>query len=164
VSVPRTHSLVGIAAPEDVLRDLRSFVLELRLPDRLALGGFAGVVATAFLPWRSTASEGELLGLVTWGFLAVLASLLGIAAISVRVRRFMPRLSPLVPWLSQLGAASFALIWCVICIKLAGDRPSNLGDHVRDISASASFGVFLAVIASIVALVGTLLGLKEKPH
>lgn len=163
-TTPRTDSLVGFAAPEDVLHDIRQFVGTLGRPDRIALGGFAAVIATAFLPWRSTASEGELLGLVTLGFLCVLASIVGIMAIAVRVKRFMPRLSPLIPWLSQLAAAAFSLIWCFVYIKLAADRSSNLGVAVRDISASASFGVYLAVIASFVALAGTLLGLKEKPH
>lgn len=161
---PRTESLVGIAAPEDVLLDLRHFVVSLGLPDRIALGGFAAVIASSFLPWRTTASEGELLGLVTLGFLNVLAAIVGIGAIAVRVKRFMPRLSPILPWLSQLLAAAFSVVWCFVYIKLAGDRASNLGEAVRDISASASFGVYIALLASMVALAGTLLGLKAKPH
>lgn len=99
------------------------------------------------------------------GLPVFLVSILAITALVVRVRRVMPKLNPLVPWLLQLSAVCFCIVWALIFIKLSWDSrmaKSPIGNFDMYISKPA-FGVFITLLTSIVALAGTLMGLKEKP-
>lgn len=163
--IGRTYSGINVVAPEDALNDARVFVRELRSSDKLAFVGAAGTVFLAFLPWKETAAEGEILGLMSLGFLNFIANLLAMGAIVVRVRNAMPRLNPVIPWLVQLGTICFGIVWSLIFMKLSYDGqqvPALIGNSMVAVS-SPSFGVYLALLTQLVALAGTLLGLKEKP-
>ena len=164
VSSPNTSGY-HIAAPEDVFRDAKSFVIGLPGSDKIAFAGLVLNILCSFFPWKETVIDGEVLGLMSLGFPVFLVSILGITSIVVRVRRVMPKLNPLVPWLLQLSAVCFCIVWCLIYIKLSWDSRlarSPVGNFDMYIS-KPSIGVFLALLTSIVALGGTLMGLKEKP-
>ncbi len=99
------------------------------------------------------------------GLLAVLAAIGIIGAISVRVRRLMPNLNVLIPWLAQVGLSVFTILWCIIFMKVSYDAtevPSPMG-NATIMNSSPSFGVFLGLMGALTSLAGSLLGLKEKP-
>jgi hypothetical protein len=154
-----------IMAPEQVIEDFRDFVGVLGLSDKIAFGGAVMVVISAFLPWKEMAVEGEILGLMSTGILGVLASIGVIATIAARVRRAMPELNVLIPWLVQLGLSIFCVLWCIIFMKISYDAtevPSPMG-NATIMNSSPSLGVFLGLVGALICLAGTLLGLKEKP-
>ncbi|MCY1079681.1 hypothetical protein [Archangium lansingense] len=154
-----------IVAPEEVIEDFRDFVGVLGRSDKIAFGGAVTILVSAFLPWKETAAEGDILGLMSLGLLAVLAASGIIGAITVRVRRLMPHLNVLIPWLAQLGLSVFCILWCIIFMKISYDAtevPSPMG-NATIMNSSPSFGVFLGLMGALTSLAGSLLGLKEKP-
>jgi hypothetical protein len=164
VSSPNTSGY-HIAAPEDVLKDAKSFVIGLPGSDKIAFAGLAFNILFAFFPWKETVLDGDVLGLMSLGFPVFAVSIVGITSIVIRVRQFMPKLNPLIPWLLQLSAVCFCLVWCLIFIKLSWDSRlarSPVGNFDMYLS-KPSIGVFLSLLTSVVALGGTLMGLKEKP-
>ena len=161
-----THSGTGqIVAPEQVIEDFRDFMGVLGRSDKFAFVGAATILVAAFLPWKETAAEGDILGLMSLGLLAVLAAIGIIGSIAVRVRRLMPHLNVLVPWLVQLGLSVFSVLWCIVFMKISYDAtevPSPMG-NATIMNSSPSFGAFLGLMGALTSLAGTLLGLKEKP-
>lgn len=154
----------NIVAPEELLSDAREFVGELSRSDKIAFGGACLIAVSCFLPWKETAAEGEILGLMSMGVGALLGAVVIISAIFVRVRRTMPKLNPLVPWMVQLSVAFFCIIYSVVFMRVALDSnevPSAIGNQMI-MNSSPSFGVFLGLLGALVALVGSLLGLKER--
>lgn len=150
------------ASAEDVWAELRGFVRALGLSDRLAIGGLFFTFFFALAPWKETV-EGPSLGIQGLGIPVALAGLSGAGALFFRVRRGAPGLGerPL-RWL-QLGAAMFAAGWSAIALKLSSDPhlvPAQVGNRLVPAS-SPSFGVFLALGAAVVALIGTVLGWRE---
>lgn len=172
VAVPSSTSVRGstdsqrIVSPEEMLADLKHFVLELGPSDKLAfLGAFASVLLS-FIPWKSTAADGDILGLVSMGVLVLAASGITMAAVAVRTRKVTPQLNPVVPWLVQLGSAVLAILWCFVFISLSWDGqlvPADIGNEMVHRSQPAA-GAYLAVLTSLASLIGTLMGLKEKPN
>ncbi len=161
-----TNSGTGqIVAPEQVIEDFRDFMGVLGRSDKFAFVGAATILVSAFLPWKETAAEGDILGLMSLGLLAVLAAIGIIGSIAVRVRRLMPNLNVLVPWLVQLGLSIFSVLWCIVFMKISYDAtevPSPMG-NATIMNSSPSFGAFLGLMGALTSLAGTLLGLKEKP-
>ncbi|HYO59744.1 hypothetical protein [Archangium sp.] len=154
-----------IVAPEQALEDLRDFVGMLGRSDKIAFAGGVTLLISAFLPWKETADEGEILGLMSLGLVAVMGAIGVIGSIAVRVRRLMPHLNVLIPWLAQLGLSVFCILWCIIFMKVSYDAtevPSPMGKATL-MSSSPSFGVFLGLLGALTSLAGSLLGLKEKP-
>lgn len=154
-----------IVAPEQLIEDFRDFFGLLGRSDRIAFGGSITILISAFLPWKETAAEGDILGLMSLGLLAVMSAIGIISAIAVRVRRLMPELNVLIPWLAQLGLSVFCALWCIIFMKLSYDAtevPSPMG-NATIMNSSPSFGVFLGLLGALASLGGTLLGLREKP-
>jgi hypothetical protein len=160
-----TTSGYGIVAPEDALAEAKNFIGILPTSDKLAFAGVALNVLFSFFPWKETVTEGEVLGLMSLGFPVFVVSILAMFTIVIRVRRFMPKLNPLVPWLLQLGAVCFCIVWCLVFVKLSWDgrlARSPVGNFEMRIS-TPSFGVFVSLVTSLLGLGGTLMGLKEKP-
>jgi hypothetical protein len=161
-----TNSGTGqIVAPEQVIEDFRDFVGVLGSSDRIAFVGAATILVSAFLPWKETAADGDILGLMSLGLLAVLAAIGIIGAITVRVRRLMPNLNVLIPWVAQLGLSVFCILWCIVFMKLSYDAtevPSPMG-NATIMNSTPSFGVVLGLLGALTSLAGSLMGLKEKP-
>lgn len=154
-----------IVAPEQVIDDVRDFWGDLGRSDRIAFAGACSIIVSAFLPWKETAAEGEILGLMSLGLVGVLTAIGLLGSIAVRVRRTMPNLNVLIPWLAQLGLSAFGILWCIIFMKVSYDAtevPSPMG-NATIMNSTPSFGVFLALLGALTSLGGTLLGLKEKP-
>lgn len=154
-----------ILAPEVLMEDFREFVGVLGLSDKVAFAGAALVVLSAFIPWKETAEEGEILGLMSLGLVAVLSASGLMGTIALRVRRWMPRLNVLIPWLLQLGLSIFTILWCIIFMKLSSDTtevPSPMGNAMI-FNSAPTYGVYLGLLGALGSLAGTLLGLKEKP-
>jgi hypothetical protein len=156
----------GVVSPDQVLVDAKNFIRDLSFADKLAFLGAAGAVFFCFLPWKQTSQEGEVLGLMSLGLPAFLASIVAMVAVAVRVNRSMPNLNPVVPWLAQLGSLCAAVMWSLMFIKLSSDGtrvPALYGNQEVAISAP-EFGVFAAIGCNLLAIFGTMMGLKEKPH
>lgn len=154
-----------IVAPEEVMDDFRNFVSLLGFSDRIAFGGAGAIVLSAFLPWKETAADGDILGLMSSGLVGIVGALAVMGTIAVRVRRSMPSLNVLIPWLAQLGLSIFCVLWCIIFMKLSYDAtevPSPMGNATL-MNSTPSMGVYLALLGALGSLGGTLLGLKEKP-
>lgn len=165
-NIPRTSSGIQMVAPDQALNDFKSFVTDLPLGDKLAFIGAAMFILTCFLPWKETAAEGEILGLMSLGIVGFLVMIAVISALVIRVRRVMPQLHPLVPWLVQLGGAAFSILWCLIYIGISTDLRKTqalVGNFEQSVSAPA-FGVWLAILCGGVTVAGTLMGLKSKSH
>lgn len=154
-----------LAAPDEFLNDARYFLRELNFSDKLAFWGGVGVIVSCFFPWKETFEGGEILGLMSLGAAAFAAGVIYVSALVIRVKKFMPRLHALVPWLAQFGSACFVILWCLIFIKLAWDPTiTRSPEGNRDMwMSSPSLGVFLALAFAALSVVGTLLGLREKP-
>lgn len=164
VGPPRTYSGQSMVAPDQALDDFRGFIQELSVGDKVAFIGAALTVLTTFLPWKDTAAEGEILGLMSLGVVVFVAMIAVIFAIVVRVRQAVPQLHPLVPWLVQLVGTVFSGLWCVVYIGLSIDSRKTqalVGNFEVSVSAPA-FGVFLALLCVGATLAGTLMGLKAR--
>lgn len=154
----------SLVAPEELISDARQFVGELSRSDKIAFGGACLIILSCFLPWKETALDGEILGLMSTGVGSLLGAAIVISAIFIRVRRTMPKLNPLVPWMAQLSISFFCIIYTVVFIRTAVDStevPSAIGNQMI-MNSSPSFGVFLGLLGALTALVGSLLGLKER--
>lgn len=153
-----------IVAPEEVIAGTREFISELTKSDKIAFGGAALVVLSCFVPWKETAVDGEVLGLMSSGIGALLGAALIIGAMFARVRRTMPKVDPSALWMTQLGVSFLCVLYTVVFIKGAFDStqvPSNFGNQMTW-NSSPSFGVFLGLIGAIGALVGSVMGLRER--
>jgi hypothetical protein len=160
------HTTGQIMAPEELAADLKDFLGDLGRSDKIVFFSAVAVVLSAFTPWKETAEDGDILGLMSLGIIAILGALGIVSVLAVRVRRIMPRLNVLVPWMAQLGLSIACVLWCLIFMKLSTDNtevPSAVGREII-YSSSPSFGAVLALLGSLGCLAGTLLGIKEKPE
>ncbi len=153
-----------IAAPEDVFEEFRQFVSIMGFSDKLALGGVGMILLSAFFPWKETAAEGDILGMMSLGLVCIVASFAILGTITLRVRRLLPDLNVLIPWLGQLALSIFCVVWCIVFMKISTDAsavPSLMG-NATVMNSSPSMGVYMGLLGSLACLAGTLLGLKEK--
>jgi hypothetical protein len=146
-----------------VLSDMKKFVVELSMADKIAFFGLLAMVLSTVLPWKVTVIEGDVLGLLSEGILVAGLALMGIASIVIRVRKTMENMSPVIFFAVQLGALGLALIWCVYFTVSSWDSTmahSQVGNQMV-MASRPSFGVFMAFLAGGVGGLGTVLGLKE---
>lgn len=154
----------GIVAPEEIIADTRAFIGELSRSDKIAFGSACLIIFSCFMPWKETAADGEILGLMSAGVGALLGAALVIGAIFVRKRGTLPKVNASVPWMTQLGVSFFCILYTVIFIKVSIDTTqvqSQLGNAMAFVS-SPSIGVFLGLLGAIGALVGSIMGLRER--
>lgn len=160
-----TYSGTGkIVAPEEVIGDARAFFSELSRSDKTTFAGAVAVIISNFLPWKETALDGEVLGLMSTGVVSLLCAGVIIAAIAVRVRRTMPNLHPLAPWVTQLALSCFCVLFTLVFIRLAFDStevPSPIGNRMIE-NSTPSLGVFIGLLGGLGTLAGSLMGLKER--
>ncbi len=161
---PVTDDHAGIVAPEEIIADTRAFIGELSRSDKIAFASACLIILSCFMPWKETAADGEILGLMSAGVGALLGAALVIGAIFVRKRGTLPKVNASVPWMTQLGVSFFCILYTVIFIKVSIDTTqvqSQLGNAMAFVS-SPSIGVFLGLLGAIGALVGSILGLRER--
>ncbi len=155
---------LGFDAPEKVLGEIRTFFGQLSFTNRLSFAGSALLLFSCFLPWKDTRAEDEVLGFLSLGFACFLGAIVALAALVVRVRGTAMKINPLVPWFAQLGALLFCSGWELFYIRTAWDGRRMLaiaGNYERMVSYP-TYGVFLALTCTLVALAGTLMGLRER--
>jgi hypothetical protein len=154
-----------VADPEELIRDAKELFGLLAGGDKIAFWSAAAVLFSCFLPWKETAADGDVLGLMSTGVGAFVLSILMMTAVGMRVKGSFAKLGPVVPWMAQLLFCFLCLVWCIVFIKVSADTtrvPTPIGNEEM-MNSSPSFGVFVAVLGSLGALGGTLLGLKSKP-
>lgn len=150
--------------PDDVLGDAKSFIFELSIADKLAFFGTVAMFIACFFPWKETVSEGEVLGLTSGGIVVFGLSGVAAAMMVIRVRKIFPKMNPLFPWIAQLGAVGFGMLWCLVYVKASWDSTlarSPIGNYEVWVSKPA-FGVIFAFLSGAVAGLGTLFGLKDS--
>jgi hypothetical protein len=161
---PDTGSDSSIAAPEEIIADTRKFIGELSSSDKIAFASACLIILSCFLPWKETAADGEILGLMSAGIGSLLGAALIIGAIFVRKRGTLPKVNASTQWMMQLGVSFFCILYTVIFIKVSFDTTqvqSQLGNAMVWAS-SPSFGVFLGLLGALGALVGSVMGLRER--
>ncbi len=150
--------------PEDAMADVKHFIYELSMADKLALFGAVGMVLACFFPWKETAVDGAVLGVASLGAVTALLAAIAITAIAVRVRKVFARLDSVYPWILQLLAVGGAGFWCLYFIRISWDSTivrAPVGNYETWVS-KPSIGVFVGILATGVSLLGTFFGLKEK--
>jgi len=161
---PTTGNETNIAAPEEIIADTRRFIGELSRSDKITFASACLVILSCFLPWKETAADGEILGLMSAGIGTLLGAVLIIGAIFVRKRGTLPKVNASSLWMMQLGVSFFCILYTAVCIKASFDTTqvqSQLGNAMVWVS-SPSFGVFLGLLGSLGALVGSVMGLRER--
>ena len=159
-----TNTSGKMVAPEEVIAGTREFIGELSKPDKITFASAALIGLSCFMPWKETAADGDVLGLMSAGVGALLGAGLIIGTIFARVRRTLPKINPSVIWMTQLGASFLCVLYTVVFIKTAFDStqvPSHFGNQMTW-NSSPSFGVFLGLLGAIGALVGSVMGQRER--
>jgi hypothetical protein len=159
-----TNSTGKIVAPEEIIADTRQFFSELTRSDKMAFAGSCLMGLSVFLPWKETAADGDVLGLMSAGALALISAAVIITSMFIRVRRTMPNINPMVPWGTQVGVSFFCVLYIVIFITAAFDTtevPSAIGNRLI-MNSSPSFGVFLGLLGAVGALAGSVMAMKER--
>ncbi|MFP2964386.1 hypothetical protein ACLEPN_43465, partial [Myxococcus sp. 1LA] len=154
----------AVADPDELIRDAKVLFGQLHGGDKVAFWGAALVLMSCFLPWKETAVDGDVLGLMSLGCGAFIMSILLLTAVTIRVKGSLPNVNPVVPWMGQLVISIVCLIWCIIYIKVSSDTtmvPTPIGNSEM-MNSSPSFGVYIAILGAVAALGGTLLGLKGQ--
>ncbi|QSQ28039.1 hypothetical protein JY651_08875 [Pyxidicoccus parkwayensis] len=155
----------AVADPEELIRDAKELFGLLAGGDKVAFWSAVAVLFSCFLPWKETAADGDVLGLMSMGVGAFVLAILIMTLVGMRVKGSFERVNPVVPWMGQLVFSFICLVWCIVYIKVSADTtrvPTPIG-NAEMMNSSPSFGVFVAVLGSLAALGGTLLGLKSKP-
>jgi hypothetical protein len=161
---PAGGSDTNIVAPEEIIADTRRFIGELSRSDKITFASACLVILSCFLPWKETAADGEILGLMSAGIGTLLGAALIIGALFVRKRGTLPKVDASTQWMMQLGVSFFCILYTAIFIKVSFDTTqvqSQLGNAMVWTS-SPSFGVFLGLLGSLGALVGSVMGLRER--
>lgn len=146
---------------DDAYEEFKGFMSALSGPDRMSFVGVALGVLSCFLPWKETAAEGEVLGLMSLGVISLIAMLATGTALVLRVRGTLPAQTM---YMAQLGSMAISSIWCLIYAKTAWIDTmvrAQEGNYELPVSKPAA-GVLICLLASLMALGGTLLGLKER--
>jgi hypothetical protein len=149
--------------PDDVMLKTKLYLLSLSLADKLALAGSSVLLISTFLPWKETVREGDVLGVFSSGLLVTVLAAIGVGGLLVRTLKTMPTLNPLLPWVAQLGCVGISGVWCLVYIKLAWDSTlvqSTIGNQ-QVWASKPVLGVFIAVVAGVVSILGTIFGLKD---
>ncbi len=147
----------------EVMGSAKTYLLALSLADKLALGGAALLLASTFLPWAETAKRGDVLGILSIGFLVTLSAATAVTGVLVRTLKAVPKLNPLLPWVAQLGGVGIGGLWCLVFIVMYWDAtlvPAPIGNF-QVWASKPAFGVIIALLASITSIVGTVFGLKD---
>jgi hypothetical protein len=159
-----TNSTGKIVAPEELISDARQFFGELTRSDKMACAGSLLMGMSCFLPWKETAADGDVLGLMSAGAVALISAVVIITSMFIRVRRTLPNTNPMVLWGTQVGVSFFSVLYIVIFITAAFDTtevPSAIGNRLI-MNSSPSFGVFLGLLGAVGALAGSVMALRER--
>ena len=147
--------------PDDFVHSARAFLAGLSTADKLAFFGSATTFLACFFPWKETVADGEVLGLLSLGVVVFLLAVASMVAIAVRVRS--PSENSGLLRLGQLAAVVFSELWSIGYAAASVDATSTqspVGNFEMWVS-KPSFGLVLAFLAGLVAVAGTVMGVKE---
>lgn len=153
-----------MTSAEEAYAEARSFMGNLASGDKIAMVGLALVILVSFFPWKVMAREGEVLGLLSLGAIGTAGAALAACALYARVQRLLPNVNPAVPWVAQLGAICFTILWCLVYIKISWDGTllPSIDGNIRVPASKPDIGVYSALVSAILALGGTLMGLRDQ--
>lgn len=151
---------LGSVVEEEPWTFLWRFWHSLSRPNQLTLAACFGIFFSAFLPWKETALEGDVLGWLTWGGAAAALAACAISLLALRQRA--TRASNDFHWKAQLAALSVSTVWSIAAIKWA---------YVPTIVATAngtlaptstpSAGIAVGLVSSLVGAVATVLSRRR---
>lgn len=149
--------------PNEVMEDAQAFIGSLGLADKLAFFGLVGMVLACLFPWAETKDDGDVMGLMTYGFVTFLLSGAALGAVVWRLKGDKRRYgNPMTPWLMQLAGVGLGVLWALISIKLSWNSASAKVGNAEIPLSRPAFGLFLAIVCGVVAGAGTMLGLRER--
>lgn len=153
-----------MTSADEAYAEAKDFMGNLASSDKLALVGIGLVILVSFFPWKTLATEGEVLGLLSLGVLGTFGAVVAGGALYARVQRKLPNLNPVIPWFVQLGAICFVILWCLIFIKISwdGTMVPSIDGNIEVPVSKPDVGVYSALMSAILALGGTLMGLKDQ--
>lgn len=164
---PKRPTLAETAAPPpetaEALDDLFRQFKGMPLSDRLTAGGALALLASLALPWRSTRTAGDIIGLVAGGWPIALMALL--VAVAVFLRRH-PKLRPHRDHvlLGSALLATFCLLAAVVFWRTAQvDQVLKAGGRlVTHTLEQAQFGVYAGIVSAAVMFLGSVKGYLER--
>lgn len=150
-----------LAAPSaDTTEAIEELVHEFKVmafSQKLTVVGAAGVLLSLALPWQGTREDGDLIGLLAGGWLAGLLAALVLGAMFAR------RNPKLLEWKDRVlqgiaAAAGLTGVTCVVYMKqaLSYETVRVTGQLVRETTSWPAFGVYVALVASMIMLGGAL--------
>ena len=143
--------------------DFRALARELPAPDRLAFFAAVAQLLWCFLPWKDTAREGGVVGLMTLGAVVVAGAAATATPILYRHRPGKIRFDPMLGWVLQIAGSIFMVLWCLFCIRNAWDNRMVAGyESLRVPVSRPAFGAFVALVSAAASFAGTLWGLSRK--
>jgi hypothetical protein len=153
-----------MTSADEAYAEMKTFLGSLSSSDKIAIVGAALMAMSTFLPWKMTAAEGEVLGIVCLGAIATAAAIGCVAAIYVRAKNLRPQMNPIIPWLAQLGSISIAIVWCLVFIKISwdGTMTQSIDGNIQMAASKPDTGVFIGLATGLIGLAGTLMGLKDQ--
>ncbi len=147
----------------EVVADANAFIGSLGMPDKLAFFGLVGMVVSCLFPWAELREEGDVMGVMTYGFVTFLFSCAALAAVVWRLKGDRRRYgNPMTPWLVQLAGVALGVLWALISIKLSWNSATAKVGTLEIPLSRPAFGLFLAIFCGVVAGAGTMLGLRER--
>jgi hypothetical protein len=167
-SAPPSESLSVEASQvtEDVqnmLKKIWGSFQSLSFPDKLAVGGAAGMFLFSFFPWVSVSGVGAVIGFEVGGWFTTVLVAATIAVVAMRQNEHWRDKEKYVIYI-QTGIAVFAVLFTLSRMFTLGKTvpfPDSRG--VPGVAtASIGAGLFLCFLSSVAVLGGALMLLKQK--
>lgn len=156
-----SQRLDQLAAPsEDTKEAIDEFIADFKsmaMSQKLTVTGAVAVIASLALPWKNTTAGDDMIGLLAGGWFV------GLLAILVLVAMFTRRQPRVRKWRLHImqGVAVSSLLACIACVAYMKSAYESrvvrsVGLLVRENTAWPDFGVYLALVASMLMLGGAI--------
>jgi len=146
--------------PLEMLKGTWAAFLALHFEDKLTVAASMGAVISAFMPWKSTTTDGDEMGLLGSGFFTTCLAITAIVSVWARKSNKVPSVPRGKFPLAAVGAGALSALFCIIAGISAYQRGVVAGKAAT--ISEPSFGVFLALIAAAGMIVGGILTLKRE--
>ena len=167
-TAPRSESLSVEASrvTDDVsntLKKIWSTFQKLEFPDKLAVGGAAGMLLFSFFPWVSVSGVGAVIGFEVGGLFMTLLTAATIAMVFMRQNKHWRDKEKYILYV-QTGIGAIAVLFTLSKMFSLGKAvPFPASRGVSGVaSASVGAGLFLCFLSAVAVLGGALLLMKEK--
>lgn len=163
--VPEAHpgekasSSSDVVDPLETLKGMWAAFLALHFEDKLTTSAAAGLVVSAFMPWRTT-PEGDEMGLIGTGFFTALLAVCAVVFIWARKTGKAPALSRDKFPLGAIGAGALSALFCLVAVVGSYEKSVKGGKEVT--LSEPAFGVAMAILFAAGIVVGGVLTLKRE--